>query len=42
LEAAALSTPAPSEDRGAHSLTDRLLWPVGAMRDRMVGLISSL
>jgi hypothetical protein len=42
LEAAALTTPTPGEDKGAHSLTDRLLWPVGAMRDRMVGLISSL
>jgi hypothetical protein len=42
LEAAALTTPAPGEDKGAHSLSDRLLWPVGAMRDRMVGLISSL
>ena len=42
VEAAALTTPAPGEDKGAHSLSDRLLWPVGAMRDRMVGLISSL
>jgi hypothetical protein len=44
MEAAALTTPAPApgEDRSAHSLSDRLLWPVGAMRDRMVGLISSL
>jgi hypothetical protein len=39
---AALATPAHSEDKGARSLSDRLLWPVGAMRDRMVGLISSL
>jgi hypothetical protein len=42
VETAALTTPAPSEDKGARSLSDRLLWPVGAMRDRMVGLISSL
>jgi hypothetical protein len=42
MEAAALTTPAPGEDKGARSLSDRLLWPVGAMRDRMVGLISSL
>jgi hypothetical protein len=42
LETAALATPAHSEDKGARSLSDRLLWPVGAMRDRMVGLISSL
>ena len=42
LEAAALTTPAPSEDKADRSLSDRLLWPVGAVRDRMVGLISSL
>jgi hypothetical protein len=42
VEAAALTTPASGDDKGAHSLSDRLLWPVGAMRDRMVGLISSL
>jgi hypothetical protein len=42
VEAAALTTPAPSEDKGPHSFSDRLLSPVGAMRDRMVGLISSL
>jgi hypothetical protein len=42
VEAAALTTPAPGEDKSAHSLSDRLLWPVGVMRDRMAGLISSL
>jgi hypothetical protein len=41
VEAAALTTPAPGEDPGALSLSDRLLWPVGTLRDRMLGLISS-
>jgi hypothetical protein len=39
---AALTTPASGEDKGARSFSDRLLWPVGTLRDRMVGLISAL
>jgi hypothetical protein len=38
----ALTTIAPAGDKSAHSLSDRLLSPVGNLRDRFVGLISSL
>ncbi|WP_158813581.1 hypothetical protein [Methylocapsa sp. S129] len=38
----ALTTVAPETDKHPRSLSDRLLWPVGSLRDRVAGLISSL
>ena len=38
----ALTTASPEPDNRPRSFQDRLLWPVGSLRDRVAGLISSL